>query len=323
MTVATTINRVAYAGNGSTASFAIPYPFTAAEDIEVVLSTPDGETGLVPGADYQLSGAGEPSGGTCTLTVPPAGGEILVIRRDPAIVQEVDYIENEAFPAATHEAALDRLTMVCQALAERLDRTLSFRVSSAVTGVELPDPDPGRLLGWDANGENLRNADLANFGEVALPLAVEQGGTGAGTSSEALDNLGFGATGKVLAGAASSAQGRAILDAEPADTAILKANVTDTLEVGFTAQANAMATAGPTPATGALQTIDTSAGAVSLGAPAAAGVIRFIVSGTNALNPSASYDSISGKYDTAVGLAQGEIVSDGVNHFLTIVNAEA
>ena len=233
MTISTTINKVTYAGNGSTKSFAVPFPFTAAEDIEVVLSTPDSETGLAPGTDYLLSGVGQPSGGTCGLTVPPAEGETLVIRRDPAIVQEVDYIENETFPAETHEAALDRLTMVCQALAERLDRTLSFRVSSAVTGVNMPEPAPGRLLGWDQSGGNLRNADLADFGEVPLPLAVGQGGTGADTPGQALDNLGFGAAGKVVAAAESAAQALAALDAEPADAAILKADVADNLEALF------------------------------------------------------------------------------------------
>jgi hypothetical protein len=233
MTVSTTTNKVTYAGNGSTASFAIPFPFTAAEDIQVVLSTPEGETGLALGTDYLLSGMGQPSGGTCGLTAPPAWGETLVIRRDPAIIQEVDYIENDAFPAETHEAALDRLTMICQALDERLDRTLSFRVSSAVTGVNMPEPDPGRLLGWDESGDNLRNADLADRGEVVLPLAVGQGGTGAETPGQALDNLGFGAAGKDVAAAGTTDQALAALDAEPADPAILKADLPDLLRSVF------------------------------------------------------------------------------------------
>lgn len=233
MTISTTINKITYAGNGSTATFALPFPFTADEDIEAVLSGPDGEEVLAPGTDYQLSGAGEPSGGFCTLNAPPADDETLVIRREPAIIQEVDYVENDAFPADTHEAALDRLTMICQALAERLDRTLSFRVSSAVTGVELPDPDPGRLLGWNAGGDNLSNADLADFGAAILPLSVDQGGTGAAVASDALDNLGFGAAGKSVAAADTAMEGLAALDAEPADTAILKADLPDMLQAVY------------------------------------------------------------------------------------------
>jgi hypothetical protein len=110
------------------------------------------------------------------------------------------------------------------------------------------------------------------------------------------------------------------IGAEPADADILKRDVSAILTKGFPAAPAAMVTTGPTPATGALQTIDTSGGAVSLAAPAQAGVIRFIVTGGNELSPSASYDSIDGAYDTGIGLAQGEIVSDGTNHFLTIIN---
>jgi hypothetical protein len=107
---------------------------------------------------------------------------------------------------------------------------------------------------------------------------------------------------------------------EAHDPDILKRDVSAILIKGFPAAPAAMVTTGPTPATGALQTIDTSSGAVSLGVPVAAGVIRFIVSGANALTPSASYNSIDGEYDTSIGLAQGEIVSDGTHHFLSIVN---
>ncbi len=239
MTISSTITKIVYAGNGSTTAFAVPFPFTCDEDIEVVLSSQEYETLQTSSTDYQLTGAGESSGGACTLTAPPQEGETLVIRRNPAMVQEVDYVENDAFPASSHEAALDKLTMICQALAERLDRTLSFRISSAVSGVELPNPDPGRILGWNEDGDNLRNADLANFGEVVLPLAVNQGGTGAGTGDSALDNLGFGTTGKGVAAADTVSEGLAALDAEPADTAILKADLPDLLQTVFGDEAQA------------------------------------------------------------------------------------
>ena len=133
---------------------------------------------------------------------------------------------------------------------------------------------------------------------VSLPLPVASGGTGSTSAPSALAALG----------------------GEPADPDILKADTSDTLEVGYPATPKAMVTAAPTPATGALQSVSTASGAVALGVPVAAGVIRFIVTGANALTPSASYDSIDGEYDTATGLAQGEIVSDGTHHMLTIVN---
>ncbi|WP_419785984.1 phage tail fiber protein [Pseudodesulfovibrio sp.] len=233
MTIASTVSKTLYSGNGSTTSFAIPFPFIEDQDLEVVLSDKHGESVLVMGTDYQLSGKGSPEGGTCTLNTPPKTGETLVIRREPALVQEVDYVENDAFPANAHEAALDKLTMICQSLAERLDRTISFRVSSAVSGIELPEPAAGRVLGWNGDGDDLSNFDLATFGEVGLPLAVNQGGTGGTDTFEALNNLGFGTTGRNVAWAETPAAARAALGAEPADSTLLKSEETALLKTVF------------------------------------------------------------------------------------------
>jgi len=233
MTVASTLTKTLYAGNGSTTGFAIPFRFVSEDDIEVVLSGAEGERTLTPTTDYRLAGAGDPGGGTCTLTTPPPAGQVLVIRRNPALVQEVDYLENDAFPAEAHEAALDKLTMICQALAERLDRTITFRVSSAVSGVRLPDPAPGRVLGWNTDGDDLSNVDVAGYGQVVLPLAVAQGGTGAEGPDAALTNLGLGATGRIAARAETPAEARAAIGAEPADTAILKADAPELLRAVF------------------------------------------------------------------------------------------
>lgn len=234
MTISSTDNKVIYGGNGSTATFAVPYMFSRNEDVEVLLVGVDGvESQLVIATDYQLSGAGEPMGGVCSLGVPPEAGQTLVIRRNPAITQEVDYVENDAFPAATHEAALDKLTMICQSLSERLDRTITFRVSSAVSGVELPEPVAGQVLGWSEGADTLTNRGAAEFGAVLLPLSIEEGGTAASNPTDALTNLGFGSVGRNVATCTSTMEGLAALDAEPADTAILKSDIPDVVEALF------------------------------------------------------------------------------------------
>lgn len=233
MTIASTQSKIIYAGNGSTTEFAVPFMFLRDDDIEVVLSTAGEEFVQTISTDYQLAGAGDQMGGVCSLAQPPGEDQSLVIRRNPALVQEVDYVENDAFPANTHEAALDKLTMICQALAERLDRTITFRVSSAVTGVELPDPDPGHLLSWNEDGDNLTNKMAGSLGEVGLPLSVALGGTGGESGDEALDNLGFGSTGKGVAAAATTNEALSVMDAEPADTAILKSDLNDLLRAVY------------------------------------------------------------------------------------------
>jgi len=234
VTLSSTETKTLYRGNGSTATFAIPFMFMRDEDIEVMLFDSEGfESILVVSTDYQLSGAGEQTGGICVMSVPPEAGKTLVIRRSPAIVQEVDYVENDAFPASTHEAALDKLTMICQALAERLDRTITFKVSSAVTGVELPEPDAGRVLVWNDAGDNLSNKNLAEAGTVLLPLSVSEGGTGADNAPDALFSLGFGETGQVLAISEDSSEALSAINAEPADADILKADTPDLLQAVY------------------------------------------------------------------------------------------
>lgn len=234
MTISSTESKTIYGGNGSTTVFAIPFMFTGTDDIEVVLTDIEGsESSLAITTDYILSGAGNPTGGTCELVLPPEAGQTLVIRRNPTITQEVDYQENDAFPASSHEAALDKLTMICQTLSERLDRTITFRVSSAISGVELPSPDAGQMLAWNDTGDNLTNRNASDFNTVLLPLSVNEGGTGGSTTDAALTNLGFSNVGKGVATCADTTQGLAALDAEQADPAILKADLPDVIKTVF------------------------------------------------------------------------------------------
>ncbi|EGB15159.1 hypothetical protein DND132_1953 [Pseudodesulfovibrio mercurii] len=226
MTIASTETKVIYGGNGSTSAFAIPFMFLRNEDIRVLLVDAEDVAWVQSeGTDYVLSGVGEQTGGALTMGLPPEAGQTLVIRREPAMVQEVDYVENDAFPAATHEAALDKLTMICQALAEKLDRALTFRVSSAVTGVNLPEPDADRVLAWNGTGDDLVNKDVVALGLVTTPVPISQGGTDADNPTEALFNLGFGAVGLTVAGCEEEAEALAAIGAEPADAAILKGDV--------------------------------------------------------------------------------------------------
>jgi hypothetical protein len=208
------------------------------------------------------------------------------------------YIDDDRLPAEVFETDINLGIMIDQQHRRALSKCFKLPDTSALADLVVPEPEAGKVLFWVSSDE-LGNRDITDFGtSVVLPLPIANGGTGAETPEEALDALG----------------------AEPADADILKRNVAAILTKGFPAAPTAMDTSGPTPATGALQTIDTSGGAVALAAPSQAGVIRFIVTGNNALTPSASYQSVNGVYDAGVGLAQGEIVSDGENHFLTVVN---
>ena len=136
MTIASTTSKVSYNGSGTVGPFPVTFKFIKNADIVATKRSSLGvETVLALTTGYTLTGAGDAAGGALTLTVALAVGESLVIARAPDIVQEVDYVENSAFPAETHEGALDLLTMICQSLQEQVDRAVKVEISSTT------DPD--------------------------------------------------------------------------------------------------------------------------------------------------------------------------------------
>ena len=185
MTLSTQTSKTSYSGNGTTREFPVPFPFLRAEDIKALLRQEGAETPLLPGTHYAVTGAGSPAGGSLTLATPPAAGQTLVIYRAPAIVQEVDYVENAAFPAETHEAALDLLTMICQALDEKVGRAVLYPVST-------PQQDIRDSSGFLSACESARAAalDAEALADGARLLAQAQAGLAQGYAAQAQGAVG-------------------------------------------------------------------------------------------------------------------------------------
>ena len=119
MTVSSETVAVSYTGNGSTTSFSVTFPFF---EIVVEEVTSAGViTEKTEGTHYTVSG-GSGSTGTVVMGTAPASGVTLRIRRVTSRLQQTDYVENDPFPAETHEKALDRLAMVTQELAAGADK---------------------------------------------------------------------------------------------------------------------------------------------------------------------------------------------------------
>jgi len=127
MTISSTTNTVSYTGTGSATELAVPYVFfgtgTTAEIqvVEVTIAT-GAEAIKANGSDYTVSG-GSGATGTVTAAVAPATTVKWVINRLTTQTQETDYVENDPFPAESHEEALDRLTAIAQEEQRALDRT--------------------------------------------------------------------------------------------------------------------------------------------------------------------------------------------------------
>ena len=164
MTVSSETYRNAYAGNDIAVEFAIDFYFLADADIKAVLSVDATgvETELELTTHYTLVGAGVPAGGTLTMLTAPATGETLTITRNVALTQGTDYIENSAFPADSHEQALDRLTMIAQQIREIIDRTLKLPISQTADPT-LPAPVASEYIRYNAAADGFETFDITDL----------------------------------------------------------------------------------------------------------------------------------------------------------------
>ncbi len=187
MTVSTETAGISYDGNGITTVFSVPFYFLESSHIRVVLRSSAGvEYTKTLTTDYTVAGSGtNPSTATVTcVSFTPATGEKLRIVRDPPLTQETDYVENDPFPAETHEKALDKLTMIDQAIASDVSRALKWPETSSASSL-LPDPagNGNRFLANNPSGTAIVFADsgsgsLTNVDYKFASVAAMSGQTG-------------------------------------------------------------------------------------------------------------------------------------------------
>jgi hypothetical protein len=157
MTVSSSTNRVSYAGNGSTTVFPYTYKVFDEDDLTVILRSADGtEAVKTITSDYTVSGVGNAGGGNVTMLTAPATGETLVILREQDLVQELDIVPNDPFPADSLEGALDRLTFMVQQHEETLGRTIKASRTNTISGSEFTISAADRaskIFAFDSSGD--------------------------------------------------------------------------------------------------------------------------------------------------------------------------
>ncbi|MBO5038825.1 MAG: hypothetical protein J6C85_05155 [Alphaproteobacteria bacterium] len=134
MTVQSENSKAVYIANGTTTSFAIPFYFF---NKEIAVCTGVDQTPLVEGTDYDLSGAGQPSGGEVVFKTAPAANTKITIKRNVPLTQLTTFIEGENFPARDYEISLDRLIMALQSIKETLSRCVSIPDGAEKTPEEI------------------------------------------------------------------------------------------------------------------------------------------------------------------------------------------
>ena len=166
MTVSSTTTKVSYTGNNSTTVFA--YTFKVFTESEVSVYVDNVKKTLT--THYTLSGIGATNGGNVTFTGgnTPASSTKVVLLRNLARTQLTDYVENDTFPAETHEAALDKLTFILQEIDNTLNEDI-FRfaesVSDAGTVTIMLDAATraSKLLAFDASGDLQATQEIGTY----------------------------------------------------------------------------------------------------------------------------------------------------------------
>lgn len=202
MTVSSTALANTYLGAGTVGPFAYNFRIFAATDLVVEKTTLGGATvTLSYPAGYTVTGVGNVSGGSVTLTTALDVNQTLVIRRVRPLTQLTNFRDQQRYSPSAHESALDNLTMVTQQLDDTLDRVprLPYRLDKTLYDMELT-PAAGQIIGWNSFGTGFENRVLDSSGFLALP----GNGRTTATLTQYLDNnkvfcpLDYGAVGDGL-----------------------------------------------------------------------------------------------------------------------------
>jgi hypothetical protein len=153
MTVSTAYSPLQFNGNGATTAFAVTWPFFTGSLVVTAIDATGVETVKTLTTHYTVSGGtsatGLPATGTVTMLVAPASGTQLRITRVTPRTQTSTWGENDNFPQATIEAALDKNTMIAQ--------ELLASASDDITGDFLQLDTTGDTDFWDGENHKLRN----------------------------------------------------------------------------------------------------------------------------------------------------------------------
>ncbi len=173
MTSTTTSAKVRYDGDGTTKPFPTTFKFIDNSHVKAVLrDSSDVETTQIETTNYTLAGSGDEGGGTLTMIVAPATGEVLIITLDVPFTQEKKFPLGGPFPSTQVEEMGDLAAMSSSKNNENIQRTLRVPDSDSQNDADLVLPiDSARaskFLSFDTNGKPIAAAGTsANLGPVS------------------------------------------------------------------------------------------------------------------------------------------------------------
>jgi hypothetical protein len=166
-------NYATFIGTGSIGPFTFAFPFLDNSEIVAIIADPSGN--IINALIASLTGAGTSTGGALTLTTALAVGYTLTIARQLPIEQQTTLPDGGPFFAATIEAALDYLTMICQQL-QTVNNAQSIVVTTTpntTTYVEIDGSTGPKTVQYSGTGELVvwrKDGVTANVVKIIPPV---------------------------------------------------------------------------------------------------------------------------------------------------------
>ena len=163
MTVSVKRNQVQFGGDGSTTAFTVNFPYTELSQVKVFLDL----TEQTRTTHFTLTDPG--ATGTVTFGTAPASGKLVTIKRETDYLQAIDYVNNDALDAETLEKAFDKLTMMCQQLDVKIEKSIGFEETVSevdTTSLKLAAGTSdlaGKLLAFDSTGAFVTTQEIGTF----------------------------------------------------------------------------------------------------------------------------------------------------------------
>jgi hypothetical protein len=184
MTVSVTTSRDQFSGDGSTTNFSFTFQVLTQAEVTVLGTNTTGSTldGIGPGetatytqgTDYAVS-LSDP-GGTVAFSGAPSTGIRITVVRNSKQTQDIDYVENDPFPAETHEEGLDRAVLRDQERRDEIERSLRIGPGDdASVNLTLPTKENRKStgLGFNASGEPVPFSGFVDSDQVPVTSFAE------------------------------------------------------------------------------------------------------------------------------------------------------
>ncbi|MEO2184614.1 MAG: hypothetical protein ABGY43_20170, partial [bacterium] len=151
LTVGDITPRAQYTASSGQTVFAYAFPIFADGDLKVYI----GPTLQTLTTHYTVSGAATSNGGNVTLVSGAGAGDIITIYRDLPVSRTSDYQTSGDLLAETLNDDFDKVVMMSQQVANKLDRTIQINDYDEDAALTLPNKiDRGsKYLAFNAGGD--------------------------------------------------------------------------------------------------------------------------------------------------------------------------